>query len=54
MVHHRQHNRIYLLKDEEGQQKVKNEEMEELLVNHFKDLLSKGIQNIMEAIQRIT
>eukprot|EP00253_Pinus_taeda_P004201 PITA_04201 len=54
MVHHRQHNRIYSLKDEEGQRKVQHEEMEEILVNHFKDLLSEGPENRTEAIQRIT
>lgn len=54
MVHHYQHNRIYSLKDEEGKHKGQHEEMEELLVNHLKKLLSATLENRMGAIQRIT
>lgn len=54
MVQHRQHNQIYALKDMEGNRGVQHEEMEELLVNHFKDLLTEPPEDFSEAIQRIT
>lgn len=53
MVHHRQHNHIYFLKDEEGQRKTQHEEMEGLLVRHFKDLLTENEDNRLDVIQRI-
>lgn len=37
----------------EGQRKVKHEEIEELLVNHFKNLLIETPENRMGATQRI-
>lgn len=45
MENHRKHNRIYSLKNVEGQCIMEHEEVEGLLVNHFKDLLMENRPN---------
>ena len=54
MVQHRQHNRIFSLKNEVKDIIVCHEDMEELVVHHFHTLLSEPEQDRSEAIHRIT
>lgn len=40
MIQHRQSNKIFSLKYDEGNRSKQHEEMEGILVNHFRDLLT--------------
>eukprot|EP00253_Pinus_taeda_P003560 PITA_03560 len=54
MIQHRQRNRIFSIKNKEGQRITQHEEMEQDLVNHFRSLLTKPQRNRTEAIGRIS
>jgi len=52
MLNHRQHNKIFSLKDEEGNKVTRQDELEHLLVEHFKDILSEPNVNQSEDIDK--
>ena len=54
MLQHRQHNRIFSLKETNGERLIKPEDMERELTTHFKDILTEPIPNRQEEIQKIT
>lgn len=53
MLNHRQHNKIFSLKDKEGNRMTHQDEIEHLLVEHFKAILSKPNVNRSEDIDKI-
>eukprot|EP00253_Pinus_taeda_P009398 PITA_09398 len=53
MVQHRQRNRIFSIKNQEGQQVVQHEEIETVLVNHFKAIMTETHMDRTEAIAKI-
>jgi len=53
MIQHRQRNRIFSITIEEGSRLTQHEEMEQNLVDHFKDLLTEPQVNRRTAIERI-
>ena len=53
MIQYRQRNRIFSIKNEEVQRITEHEEMEQVLVGYFKDILTEPLVNIEEAIGRI-
>ena len=54
MIQRRQHNRIFSLKDQNGNRLLQHEGMEKVLVDHFKNLLTESNQNRQLAIDKIT
>eukprot|EP00253_Pinus_taeda_P001856 PITA_01856 len=54
MVQHRQRNRIFSIKNQEGQRVLQHEEIEKVLVNHFKDILREPQANRSDAIAKIS
>ena len=54
MIQRRQHNRIFSLKDQNGNRVFQHEEMEQELRNHFQNLLTEPTPNRDEAIAKIT
>eukprot|EP00253_Pinus_taeda_P008881 PITA_08881 len=54
MVQHRQRNRIFSIKNQEGQRVLQHEEIEKVLVNHFKDILREPKTNRSYAIAKIS
>jgi len=54
MIQHQQNNKIFSLKDDEGNRSTQHEEMEGILVKHFRDLLTKTQEDRKEATQRIS
>lgn len=54
MVRHRQRNRIFSIKNMEGQRITQHEEMEQELLSHFKGILTEPQRNRTEAIGRIS
>eukprot|EP00253_Pinus_taeda_P005798 PITA_05798 len=53
MVNHHQHNKIFSLKDKEGNRVTQQDEIEQLLVKHFKGILSEPNVNRYEDIDKI-
>ena len=53
MIQRRQHNCIFSLKDPHGNRLVQHQDLEQTLVNHFWEILTKLDQNRMEAITRV-
>eukprot|EP00253_Pinus_taeda_P015705 PITA_15705 len=54
MVQHRQRNRIFSIKNQEGQRVIQHEEIEKVMVNHFKDILREPQTNRADAIAKIS
>eukprot|EP00253_Pinus_taeda_P016535 PITA_16535 len=53
MVQHRQRNKIFSIKNQEGQRVVQHEEIETVLVNHFKAIMKEPHIDRSEAIAKI-
>jgi len=54
MVQHRQRNRIFSIKNQEGHRVIQHEEIEKVLVNHFKNILREPQIDRSEAISKIS
>eukprot|EP00253_Pinus_taeda_P021248 PITA_21248 len=54
MVQHRQRNRIFSIKNQEEKRVLQHEEIEKVLVNHFKDILREPQTNRSDAIAKIS
>lgn len=54
MIQHRQRNKIFSIKNQEGQRILKHDEIEKVLVNHFKNLLNETQENRTEAITKMS
>ena len=54
LIQRRQHNRIFSLKDKNGNQILQHEDMEKMLVDHFKYILMETVHNRQETIVLIT
>lgn len=54
MQQHRQHNRIFSLKYNQGNRLTQKEEMESLLIQHFKGILTETHNNREEDIAKIS
>ena len=52
-IQRRHHNRIFSLKDQNGNRLLKHEAMEKELVDHFKKMLTESNQNRQPAIDKI-
>lgn len=52
MINHRHHNRIFSLKDKDGNRVTQQDEIEHLLVEHFKGILSEPNINRAEDIDK--
>lgn len=53
MIHHRQRNIIFFMKNEEGLRQTQHKEMEDTLVRHFKELLMEPQEKRQEAVHKI-
>eukprot|EP00253_Pinus_taeda_P035515 PITA_35515 len=53
-VQHRQRNKIFSIKNQEGKQVLQHEEIEKVLVYHFKDILREPQTNRSDAIAKIS
>jgi len=53
MLNHRQHNRIFSLKDSQGNKVLQQEEMEKLLVDYFRGILTEPNISMEEEIARV-
>lgn len=53
MLSHLQHNKIFSLKDSQGNRVTQQTEVEQLLVNHFKGILTKPNVNRSEEIDKV-
>lgn len=54
MQQHKQRNRIFSLKDTQGNRVTQKEEMERLLIQHFKGILTETQSNREEEIEKIS
>ena len=53
MLNHRHHNRIFSLKDKDGNRVTQQDEIDHLLVEHFKGILSEPNINRADDIDKI-